>query len=465
MHQSEFENYIILNQKDIINIFRKEKDNFNLDFSFDNFKVIDIALENNIHSNFFKLLYKRPEIKDYLISKVFLLKCSQFSRIDIIDFITENNISTFLYLETVLIKYYSINKRFDHKKNKIIRGIIDRFSILSSDKDNFQSFFDNLLLFLLSEEIYLESFLSYLENTRSEINKSFFINSNLSYFLKQIDSFSLKKSYENRIKNIINKFLSIEYLNKNIIQKYLHNELLYNSLELHLNSLINLKLRSLKTRENFEDNFDFFINRINEKDSFYILNYSILLKKSIAVESKKIFYHLVNLPYFKSVKPIYFLDILFLDHISKDFIIFIFNLNLFNIKDFKYIFIKSFENIYFDSHGFIYEYINDLEKFSKEENLNIMVKLFEKDQEYKIFQKCFKNTINTLNSEEAVWLINYSLSYVEPFRAYNINGFYSNYLLNQDDFIKLIKNDYKKIEFNNLEKEKLFHLKMNVLIF
>ena len=444
--------------------------NNKIDFSFNEFEIFDIALNNNFHLNFFKVLYKRKDCEIFFDSRKFFIKCAKYGRLDIIEYFSKKENDFVLYFHDVFITYYQNNDPRDKKQNKLVRKVLShldyKFSIENLRAGSF-NFFD----FLFSEYKYLYIFLSITEGFFNYKLKHEYLNRHINYCFDQLYSFALTEDDKGRINNAFKDSLCISFINQYLIDKYKDDKFLYSFLQEKYNSLINQKLFGFKESKDFEEHYLYFMDKTRQYDKIYDLEFSSVVSKAVRLESKKSVEGLIKFKQFKCISSKEFSHILFNQYISNSFTLFLLNLNLFSLEDIKENFIEGIQQDHTGTlkHSnpiLIYNYLNDKNKFSKYDNLLIIDYLLNRhdNKEHPLFEAVFGNLVNFLEDYEIVNIINttHSKKSEDYYGKTKYIELYSNYLLYNGKVLDKIKLCYKDIIFNSKEKQDKFFSVMNI---
>jgi hypothetical protein len=464
---------------DNISNIRKLKSCTDIDFSFDNFRGVSIGFEKDAHLNYFKIFYNRSECETYFHQKEFFMDCLIYERFDLLKHFSKKSDYFIYHFSDLLLELQNtspdtFSKIFDYKA---IFKIIGSLCHHLNNEKLFQSQVDEFLTFIIKNKKF-NGYFFYVNTSYIDHYKKVFLNNNISFLLDFLNNLSIISGYRNEIKKVLIDNLDAETLNKELISQYKSNSYLYKNLTLVYNLLIQDKLMRIHDKEVFENQYTFFIDKLEELDSFYTLNFSKLFNKSLSLQSEIVILKLIEFDFINFANVLQYVKSFNSNRITEKFTLFLLNLNLFEKTLIKNAFINNFdyETCYSSYESSVnitfletfYHYFNNDIKFTKEENFKIIKNLFEYQDEYDIYKICFNNSIDEITSKELIMLINTSLS-----NTYSIDDrdtktkleLYLDFMLNNKTVLGKIKHNYKEIKFNSKEQQNTFYNKISIFTF
>lgn len=442
-----------------ISAIRGFKNDDEVDFSIDLEESISIGLSKNAHLNYFKIFFNKEECEYYFSNTDFHKELITKNRLDILDFLASRvDISEcfeFLFLDNILKSslHYSA---YDKKDRKLFRSIITNFGYYSEHKNSihFINLYDKLLNDVNDAQRFILFFNDYYHSHKT---KGDYINNNVEKILDIINKQNYPEDIVKSYIDILQNYLSIEYINEELINKYSKNETILKFFHHHYNLLIRRHIAQIKNKNSFEKEIDFLVSKSELRGKFYKLTFSELFRNICEYESKYALDFTLNYSKVKISVEDFSYAIKSID--DQDFLDYVLNKNFVCTQSLKEHFISTSEEgswnplIFTKESIFIYSFLNDKNEFTFTENFSILRALTQKSQEHELFNFIFNHIVEELNEKQIIELLNLSSSHSYKDNDWNSHhpALYFKFILFNNKIIDKVKNKkyYSSIKFPN----------------
>lgn len=442
-----------------ISAIRGFKNDDEVDFSIDLEESISIGLSKNAHLNYFKIFFNKEECEYYFSNTDFHKELVTKNRLDILDFLASRvDISEcfeFLFLDNILKSslHYS---SYDKKDRKLFRSIITNFGYYSEHKNSiyFINLYDKLLNDVNDAQRFILFFNDYYHSHKT---KGYYINNNVEKILDIINKQNYPEDIVKSYIDILKNYLSIEYINEELINKYSKNETILKFFHHHYNLLIRRHIAKIKNQKSFEKEIEFIVSKSELRGKFYKLTFSEIFRSICEYESKYALDFTLNYSKIKISVEDFSYAIKSIN--EQDFLDYVLNKNLVCTQSLKEYFISTSEEgswnplIFTKESIFIYSFLNDKNEFTFTENFSILKALTQKSQEHELFNFIFNHIVEELNEKQIIELLNLSSSH--SYKDDDWNSYYPTlyfkFMLFNNKVINKINNKkyYSTIKFPN----------------
>ena len=407
---------------------RSFKNDDEVDFSIDLEEAISIGLSKNAHLNYFKMFFNKEECEYYFSNTDFHKELIIKNRLDILDFLSNkvdiSDCLEFLFIDNIFkssLHYSSFNKKDRKLFRSIITGCSSYYSEYKNDID-FNNIISNLYDKLLNNVNDIQSFICFFNDLHYSYNyycsyklKTHYINNNIDKILSIINEQNYKEDTLKDLINILKNYLTIEYINEELINKYSKNETIFSFLHDYYNLLIRNNIAKIENKESLEKQIEFIVSRSKLRGNFYKLTFSKIFCEICKYESKYALDFTLN---YSKVK-ISIEDFSYAIKLIKnqDFLDYVLNKNIVCSQLLKEHFIKSSNEgswnplIFTKESIFIYSFLNNNNEFTFIENFSILKDLIQKSAEHELFHFIFNNIVDQLKEEQIIELLDLSCSY------------------------------------------------------
>ena len=446
-----------------ISAIRGLKNDEEVDFSTNLEEAISIGLSKNAHLNYFKIFFNKDECNYYFSNTDFHRELVTKNRLDILDFLASRvDISEcleLLFFDNILKSslHYS---SYDRKDRKLFRSIITSVGYYSEHKEyiDFDNIITRLYDKLLNDANDVQRFILFFNDYYfSHKLKSYYINNNVEKIFDIINKQNYPESIVKSYIDILKNYLSIEYINEELINKYSKNETILKFFHHQYNLLIRLYIAQIKNKNSFEKEIDFFVSKSELRGKFYKLTFFEIFKNICEYESKYALDFTLNYSKVKISVEQFSNAIKSIN--DQDFLDYVLNKNLVCSQSLKEHFITTSEEgswnplIFTKESIFIYSFLNDKNEFTFTENFSILRALIQKSQEHELFNFIFNHIVEELNEKQIIELLNLSSSH--SYKDDDWNSYYPTlyfkFMLFNNKIIDKIKNKkyYSAIKFPN----------------
>lgn len=446
-----------------ISAIRGLKNDEEVDFSTNLEEAISIGLSKNAHLNYFKIFFNKDECNYYFSDKNFHKELVIKGRFDILNFLASrvdiSDCFEFLFLDNIL-KNSSHYSSFDKKDKKLLCSIITNASYYSEHKEHID--FDNIITGLydklLNDANNIHSFILFFNDYYyAHKFKSHYINNNVDKILSIINENKCPEHVEKLCLNIFKYYLSVKYINEELINKYSKNETILSFFHHHYNLLIRRHMIQIKNKDSFEKEIEFLVSKSELRGKFYKLTFHEIFSYICEYESKYALEFTLNYSKFKiSIEKFSYAIKKIKDQKFLDYVL---NKNIVCNQLLKDHFISSSKEgswsplIFTKESIFIYSFLNNKNKFTFDENFSILCDLTQKSAEHELFNFIFNCIVNELNEEQIIKLLNLSSSYFYRDDSWNsyYPALYFKFMVFNNKVIDKINNKkyYSAIEFPN----------------